>query len=917
LEQTQAVPVLIHDVLWERGAGSEVLPNYLDFSVLAQDQEAARYIRRSLRRLLALFPTATDFALDPLIEASLHDAKKWLVRPMQEKSERVLVGSLSVSGSTINRYCDVPGTTVVGAIDCIRTPYYDPDTTRFPHVAALLWDPKLPVDSSNRAQYRRVAKSAFIEPIKHSPRLDPVEFDEDLYKSLGSDTLLKLGHWSYGDRHSLLEINSELAIEQSSASESGAIPWLSEQISKAISIGPVIIAFPVHRLAYRLAHNIETRVREKLSPPSGVTLLPLSFLPRIAGGISRIAPLAVERARSLYNNPTTDRPTIFFVDVGFITNRTLRHVVRQFRAIGFDNVRALGLLNRSSAPAFSGELDDESASVSAVPIPKSYWRWNVPTMGTGTHCTMCGALPALLRMRRAIDESHPDLIPHLELIGNRWRARDVADFWDEYGIRPLPFNNNQLEKLSAFSQPLVLLEPKPTLTSTTLSARILEYLRFTGDVGLPIRVAEALIESGSPSDHATELLTSILLLTGGTLASADRHDYVSLLVFSTFQELDSAFDSEASERRSRLLGLVALAFAIQSTRCKLEVLNRLVSHLSRFEIRDPTLRIALMALTTDSDESTRVQDAFSKACSEAPVGSALRRIYLALRPIKATARQTWANLTQAFGRSESHAQHSILGHLLANVRTPKLAKAKLIKYIEQLSSLLGQCDARFIFDGFSVDLRALMQSTRDLERSATGAGTVDLHFETLIMSTFRDITHNLHRCLPRYGDRSKSPLVYMLFKDRLRDCAAIHSLQFGIDVVMTIDARLETWPTDYGDYFPLCGHVDHLLNEVFSNISTRSIFGAPPDHPKYRSLDEHARCWVSFDTTSESLRKGMRIIFVNGINSDQSWRDYEVRTPHLSEFGVEASSKKFDSAGRSYYQIEIRLPSLSSVLELA
>jgi hypothetical protein len=908
--------VLLQDVLWDRPAGAEVLPNYLDFSLLAQDQEAARYIRRALRRLLALFPDATDFPLDPLVEASLHDAKKWLIRPSHEQSARVLVGSLSVSGSTLARYSDVPGTVVVGAIDCVRTPYFQPDSGQFPHVAALLWDPTFQVRSTNRAKYRRLAKSAFIEPIRQAPRLDPIEYDERLYEALETEALLKIGHWSYGDRHSLIEINAELAIEQSSASESGAIPWLSKQIADAGRDADVIIAFPVHRLAYRLAHNIEARLRMPAEMAINATLLPLSFLPRVAGGISRLTPLTLERARSLATYPTAKKRVAFFLDVGFITNRTLRHVVRQFKAVGFGDVRALGLLNRSSAPAFDTEQDGKDAlNSSVVPIPRAFWRWNVPTMGTGAHCALCGALPALGRIRRVIDKSHPDLIPHLELIADRWRARDVADFWDEYGLRPLPLLDVQLLRLGAIRTALDLDDPAIALTSTTFAARILEHFRFTGDIGLPLRAAGALLEGAG--DHAIELLLSVLLLTGGTIAPADLHDCVSMLIRATLMEASTTVDSDVNERRSRLLGLVALVLAVQSSRCKLEVVNQLVSNLRLVEVRDPALRIALIALTTDSDESMRVQRAFAEACADAPTKSILRHNFQALRPAQASARETWENLTQAFGRSESHSQHSVLGKLLSKVRMPGMAKSKLVPQVEQLSNLLGQCDPRYVLDAFGFDLQGLVDSVRNLERRTVELGVVDGVFEKSIDESFEGACQTLHASLVRYGDRAKYPLIYMLFKDMLRDCAAIHKLSLGGDIVFTRDARVAKWPSDNGDYLPLCGHISRLFDEIMSNVASKSVITDPPEGARYAGMEDQSRCWLWFDIESEPLLRGMSLVFVNGISQETPARKFEARVGGLRDFGVEVTSREFQSRGHSYYEVRVRLPSLTSILEHA
>ena len=289
--------VLLRNVEWDTNP-PKVLPVFLNFSVLVQDREAARYVRRGLRRLMALFPEANDLALDALVDSTLHDAKKWLLRPPNKTDKLILVGSLSVSGSTLKNYVSIQDKEIVGIIDCISTPYFNYDLDSRPHIAALLWDPNIQTNIDTDAKYRRIKKSAFVEKISTKKETKKVFFDEDLYQELEVNHLIKVGHWCYGNRHSLLELNIELAIEQSGASLSGPVLWLARQVSKIANNHDVVLAFPIDRLAYQLAHQVKNQLTI-IKPKNEISYLPLSFFPRLAGGVTKIAPLVLDSAKDL------------------------------------------------------------------------------------------------------------------------------------------------------------------------------------------------------------------------------------------------------------------------------------------------------------------------------------------------------------------------------------------------------------------------------------------------------------------------------------------------------------------------------------------------------------------------------------------------------------------------------------------
>jgi len=903
-------PILLKDVLWPSSGTSDVLPYYLNFATLIQDEDAARCIRRSLRRVLALFPQANHHALDMLVGASLHDAKKWLIPPPKDSTELVLVGSLSVSGSTLNRYRKPPKTSLAAVVDSIRTPYFNNPSRpgSVPHLAALLWDPSLKKTTSNLPNYRRVGRSAYVEEML--PDHEPVEYDEGLYSEIESARLIKVGHWAHGDRHSLLELNAEIAIEQSGASESGAIPFLVDELTALCKTNPVVLAFPVDKLAYRLAHHVKSRLNTAdVDAGGGLTLLPLSFMPRFAGGLTRFAPLVAKAARLHAKVTNARRPIAVFLDFGFITNRTVRHAVRQLTDAGFEDIRAVGLLNRSSAP----DLPSESRRLAPISrtFPRTYWRWNVPVLGTGTHCPLCGALPALGRLRRVVDDAHVDLVFPLKELGEAWRAREITDFWEEFGLTPLPL----VDAIRNAIVPLAdQISSTPAYSSSTLAARAVEYLRATGDAETPLRLARLLLDAQGV-DHAAELLCVLLLLSGGEFAATDRDDYVSLLVkVCVFLSDATRISTSEMARRDCLLGLVAIVFSAQSAACKLAVLNELVLQLEKVDVTDsPTVRLALLALTADADVSTGVQSEFERLCTENRTKMVLLRNYYSLRPKKSTIPETWYMLDKAFGRSSSHSQQSQLGNLKLELsRTTNVLNS--LPRLNRLASLLAQCDQRFVEDTIGQSTSDIVSAVQKLKGLALSEEVSVGAYSSEIEKTFKAFTDGLHKTLVRYGDRADSPYVYNVFLEMIQREAAANGLTLLKDVVLTRSALMLCWPSGIGDYFPLGEQVGRLFGEIFGNIFGKSDCLDPPEHhDEFSGLADKAKAWIWFDQSCEPISSGITVVVVTGLTSSKPVPQYKPKVTRIDDFGVRVTSRMFKE---HYFEIRIRIPSLASILEM-
>jgi len=910
LNESANPPILIKNVLWTSKSDLPVvLPWYINFSALVQDRDAARYVRRGLRRVLALFPDANDNALDPIVEAPLHDAKKWLVRPETPAKKIVLIGSLSVSGSTLRAFSSIPGVTVVGAIDCMQTPYYfGKEQTAFPRVSALLWDAELPQITTELPQFRRIGATAYIEPI--GPRAPPPSIDAGLYRALETDRLAKTGHWTYVGQHSLIDINAELAIEQSAAVGAGVIIRIAEMIRPLLARGPVCLAFPFTTLSYRLAHT----VFEMLPPASKDSrkLLAISFLPRSAGGLTYFAPLTEEAARATAMSWPDTKPIAVFLDIGFLSSRTFRHASRQLRAAGFAEVRAIGLLNRSSSP--DPRIEGDTSATSDTSVPTACWRWHVPTLGRRSHCRLCAALQSLAKLREIVVQSHADLLPSLERVTEDWQARDVADFWGEHGIAPKALSAATLDAVRKL--PLGL-QGSPPSSSLMLVARTIEAVRLTGDIDEPLRIAAALVQVDA--ETVVDLLCCVLMLAGGAFTTREREAYTAALV-SAIVNLDAERPSASpSSRSGRLIGLAALALSNQETSTRLAVLEELVKILSVVEIHDPLVRLALTALTIDAGDSARVQDQFQALCSGRSASRVLVANYHGIRSRRANVPETWSKLVRVFGRSSSHSQQSDAGILRSRLRNGQIDANSAIPELANIANLLAQCHLEFVDISFAVNLPKLVEALQGVADRVQLGELSSLPLAQSIDNVLNPVAQVLHTALLRIGNGASSPSVWMLFEPMFGEQAKRFGLSTARDVLPTIACRQLTWPEDRSGYVPLCRAVQALIKDIFENVKSWGHLSLPPDQPAFEGMPQNeARLWWHVEKTAGSLCDGVTLILLNGVPRSIAHAKYTPVLGYLSDslFKV-ASEERVVSRGREYFEIRIEIPVLSRILQEA
>ncbi len=452
------VPLLLRDVRWSGDGGTSAnlrLPTYLDYPLAVQNRELAKIVRRALRRVLAAFPCRQAHAIDDLISPDLADASRWMARPANaDKPPNLFVISSVVTGSTVEREARYRGTpeAVVACFLVESAPQQSRGAGGFFYYSALEWNPPLSSSSSRiELQWEREPGTPFVRPFvmrndgaqTHALLIKPLarniddRGDDDhkrpsaaeSYHEWHRDQLLKVGHWSIDRRHGLVEINHLGALQMFADSAKGFYEWLSHELKQRSSgiIRPLLVYPPGRLNAVMVRHLFKLYDQDgALRLGDNWQVVPINFLPDIGDGLKRLTPLTAEHIS------TCDGAiggTAFFLDIGYVGNRTFRHTRRQLLALGIEHVIGFGLLNRTSSPALAKETKTSEVHC--------YWRMDVPSLDDERSCPICGALKAMTALLERTRRYQSESSVYVEHVFSNWQLSDPGQTWEDRGITPI------------------------------------------------------------------------------------------------------------------------------------------------------------------------------------------------------------------------------------------------------------------------------------------------------------------------------------------------------------------------------------------------------------------------------------------------------------------------------------------------
>lgn len=692
------------------------LDHYLDFSVAMKDRELAKILRRSLRRILALFPGEKIVCMDSLTEGLVADARWWffgtkhVVQTVERNQQpgTILVGSVRVTGGTLRKYLELPGANVRAIIDCFVQPAHIKKSINMemeiecPELIALEWIPPKNKEESaclleqepGTPFIRRV--NAGMNSYVSIPDFESVGSERtpnEMYKYFAFNGLIKLGHWSLGDKHSLLEVDTSQAIQNFAATYEPKIDdqffgWLKTSlldIERSNSCLPIVCYLP-----NRLTQSIVWHLRPMMQ---SINFVPIQLFAGIAGGIGQISDMslmALDRAASnpikaeaaegfstnvnAINSSKIDVP-IVVLDVGFVSKKTLRHVRRQLSMHGCTNTIALGLLNRSSSPAHAGEIQKGRL--------ETYWRWNVPILGRSAQCSICAAIKVYEIFQEQNFLSHRHLNVSMKATKADWESVSMNEMWKDRGVLPtflakpkaIKLGFRDRSNLSAGEQWHYVNHTQ----STTLSAHYIELSRYSGNEGYLLKAIKD--DPGLfTSEIRLECLSTFIVMCGNSLSESSTFLYLSELVRAVYEinaemfSIDSKVESGKTYRRiEQLVGLATLSIF---------TLNEKFQHIVGQLLEQYESTNASVAPISESRMAPSVR-VFRLACVHRRNAEA-RFEAVNFR----NERSIWTNLKLYFGRGPRHRGYAI--EALEDFR-PHSNPQKAAALIFQVSAFIASC----------------------------------------------------------------------------------------------------------------------------------------------------------------------------------------------------------------------------------
>lgn len=629
-----------------------------------QDREVAKVVRRALRRVLAVFPGADTVAIDELIKPDLADASRWMSRPSRENAPPSLfVISSVVTGTTVQREARFRGIphAVAACLRVAATPAHALDESQYQYFTALEWSPPTVTASTINIEWEREPGTPFVRPFvpdrtdaeKRRPFLKPIarnltpkENDEsklpsaaDSYNEWHRDDLLKVGHWSIDRRHGLVELDHLGALRNASDSSRGFYEWLAAELAnRSQNVTNPILIYPPGRLNAVMVRHIS-----KLRSDDGKDLfgspwqfVPINFLPDIGDGLKRLTALSERHISECYS---AAGGTVFFLDIGFVGNRTFRHTRRQLLALGVGKVIGLGLVNRSSSPALVSELGGSDIHC--------YWRLDVPTLDDERSCPVCGGLKAMNALLERARSTQSVITPVIEQIFSNWQLTDAGQKWNEHGLQPIHIAS-PISKKFGFTPPQAAPTAMAPFEVQTGQASLLgvdgvalpatsapatswrsddknvtwsqvwlrdsaqavtyaiEIARTQSAPLYPLRFAQEWVTVAKGSERqgealsiALEVLTCYLLLCAHELTTPIR-EAVGIQILRNLAGLEGVTRASASEdfsnRDVRLRELAGIALVNLDGTTKRLLLDEVVSLIEKTRILSPETRVAFMAV---------------------------------------------------------------------------------------------------------------------------------------------------------------------------------------------------------------------------------------------------------------------------------------------------------------------------------
>jgi hypothetical protein len=303
--------------------------------------------------------------------------------------------------------------------------------------------------------------------------------------------------------------------------------------------GVGVVVYPSHRVSEALVAALRRYARETGRNQIPPTIIPVHYLGRHSQTSIRIPSLTYDRIKESLRGSINKKALI--LDDAAVTGKAQREFEQLLRNAGAEDVFVLAVLSRTGLPLYRNYLVSQYAHKN-----RYYWRWDVPTLGTGRHCPLCRAIGLADSLKDSVflSECSAEVTAWI----NTWSQVPVDTHWERRGLVP-----GQLPRRReiSFGKEWVPHGGAPVpyklshRTTTALAATVAELIRVTAykDVGLKI--------SRNPSGKK---------LDADPPFASWRRATAEILLVQTLLFLE---DFELGELESRMGDLVELLLDIQ------------------------------------------------------------------------------------------------------------------------------------------------------------------------------------------------------------------------------------------------------------------------------------------------------------------------------------------------------------------
>ena len=461
-------PFLSEEVIWHRdesGAPDVWLNGYLDVTEALSSPRRAAIARRALRRCwYALENQDACVASDELLVNLLPREKRaetseWYAAGQFQPASYVLINSVCVTGQTISEASRYRGNVLhllhhpprISSSLALSAPA--PANSR----VALEWhgdQSRVTRPPPGALPYERIPGTPYVGrggakaiPVRrfHRPKgLAPEDYFEqpiyptspqEMYDQFDRLGVLKLGHWSYGPHHQLLGLNLGKAVASEAIDRGPLIQWFLGELERLAADGVSVVIYPSHRVSETLVAALRRHARESDRQNIPQAIIPVHYLGRHSQTSIRIPSLTYDRIKQSLKDSKVKKAAI--LDDAAVTGKAQREFEQLLRNAGAEDVYVIAILNRTGLPLYRNYLITEHADKQ-----RYFWRWDVPTLGSGRHCPLCRAIGLARSLKDSVfsTECNTELSSWI----NTWTHVPAETHWERRGL--VPGNFRRLER---------------------------------------------------------------------------------------------------------------------------------------------------------------------------------------------------------------------------------------------------------------------------------------------------------------------------------------------------------------------------------------------------------------------------------------------------------------------------------------